>query len=107
MPVYKDEKTKKFYFSVRYKDTFGQNKRKVKRGFERKKDAKLAEAEFVQKVKYGYSDSQTFETIFYDRLKSANLSRSSIEKRTMEYNLYFKDRFGNMPSGKITTDQCR
>lgn len=107
MPVYKDEKTKKFYFSVRYKDTFGQNKRKVKRGFERKKDAKLAEAEFVQKVKYGYSDSQTFETIFYDRLKSANLSRSSIEKRTMEYNLYIKDRFGNLPIGKITTEQCR
>ncbi|HEJ7714612.1 TPA: Arm DNA-binding domain-containing protein, partial [Staphylococcus aureus] len=58
MPVYKDDNTGKWYFSIRYKDVYGNNKRKMKRGFERKKDAKLAESEFIQNVKYGYSDNQ-------------------------------------------------
>jgi len=107
MPIYKDEKTNKYFYSVRYKDTFGQNKRKVKRGFTRKKDAKIAESEFIQKVKFGYSDTQLFKTVFYDRLKAANLSPRSIEKRTLEYNNYLKSRFENIPIGKITTEQCR
>ncbi len=69
MPVYKDDNTGKWYFSIRYKDVYGNNKRKMKRGFERKKDAKLAESEFIQNVKYGYSDNQPFEYIFFNRLK--------------------------------------
>ncbi|MGX0380752.1 hypothetical protein, partial [Staphylococcus auricularis] len=31
MPVYKDDKTGKWYFSTRYKDVYGNNKRKMKR----------------------------------------------------------------------------
>lgn len=107
MPVYKDDKTNKYYYSVRYKDTFGQNRRKMKRGFTRKKDAKKAENDFIQKVKHGYSDNQLFESIFFDRLKGANLSERSIQKRTMEYNKYIKPKFGDIAIGKITTQQCR
>ncbi|WP_180754199.1 Arm DNA-binding domain-containing protein, partial [Staphylococcus pseudintermedius] len=33
MPVYKDDKSDKWYFTVRYKDIYGNNKRKLKRGF--------------------------------------------------------------------------
>lgn len=106
MPVYKDDNTGKWYFSIRYKDVYGNNKRKMKRGFERKKDAKLAESEFIQNVKYGYSDNQPFEYIFFNRLKNENLSARSIEKRTTEYNTHIKERFGNIPIGKITTTQC-
>ncbi|MBF0719806.1 site-specific integrase [Staphylococcus sciuri] len=107
MPVYKDSKTGKYYYSVRYKDTFGQNKRKMKRGFDRQKDAKKAENDFIQKVKHGYSDNQLFETVFYDRLKGANLSERSIQKRMLEYNKYIKPKFGQIPIGKISTHQCR
>ncbi|PTI21368.1 tyrosine-type recombinase/integrase [Staphylococcus warneri] len=106
MPVYKDENTGKWYFSTRYKDVYGNNKRKLQRGFERKKDAKFAESEFIQNIKFGYSDNQPFETIFYDRLKNENLSTRSIEKRTTEYNTHIKAKFGNTPIGKITTTQC-
>ena len=34
MPVYKDDNTGKWYFSIRYKDVYGNNKRKMQRGFQ-------------------------------------------------------------------------
>ena len=46
MPVYKDDNTGKWYFSIRYKDVYGNNKRKMQRGFSTKREAKRAEAIF-------------------------------------------------------------
>lgn len=37
MPVYKDDNTGKWYFSIRYKDVYGNNKRKMQRGFSTKR----------------------------------------------------------------------
>lgn len=107
MPVYKDSKRGTWYYSVFYKDVYGENKRKVKRGFSKKKDAVIAESDFIQKVKFGYSDNKTFDEIFHARLKSVQLSERSIEKRTTEYNTYIKRQFGFREIGKITTDQCK
>ncbi|MDH9161480.1 site-specific integrase [Staphylococcus succinus] len=107
MPVYKDEQRGTYYYSVSYKDIYGNNKRKVKRGFTKKKDAKIAESDFIQKVKFGYSDNKTFDEIFHTRLKSVQLSERSIEKRTTEYNKYIKKQFGFREVGKITTEQCK
>lgn len=107
MPIYKDEQRGTWYYSVFYKDIYGNSKRKVKRGFTKKKDAKIAESDFIQKVKFGYSDNKTFDEIFHARLKSVQLSERSIEKRTTEYNTYIKKQFGFREIGKITTDQCK
>lgn len=49
MPAYKDKNTGKWYFSIRYQDDFGANKRKVRRGFKTKKLALEAEREFLNK----------------------------------------------------------
>lgn len=107
LPIYKDEQRGTWYYSVTYKDIYGNNKRKVKRGFTKKKEAKIAESDFIQKVKFGYSDNKTFDEIFHARLKSVQLSERSIEKRTTEYNTYIKKQFGFREIGKITTDQCK
>ncbi|GMR69745.1 hypothetical protein NUITMVRA1_04210 [Aerococcus viridans] len=49
MPAYKDKNTGKLYFSIRYQDDFGANKRKVRLGFKTKKLALEAEREFMNK----------------------------------------------------------
>ncbi|QGS37232.1 hypothetical protein FOB80_06970 [Aerococcus viridans] len=49
MPANKDKSTGKWYFSIRYQDDFGANKRKVRRGFKTKKLALEAEREFLNK----------------------------------------------------------
>ena len=46
MPAYKDSKTGKWYCQFYYEDWKGQRKHKVKRGFERKKDALKYETDF-------------------------------------------------------------
>lgn len=106
MPVYKDNKTNKYYFSVRYKDTFGKNKRKVKRGFAKKKDAKLAESQFIQQAKDGYSDNKTFEEVFYDYLKNIDLRERTIRRKKYDYKNHIQQFFGDQAVGKITQSQC-
>ena len=43
MSVYKDEKQKTWYVSVRYTDWRGEKTRKVKRGFKTKREAEFPE----------------------------------------------------------------
>ena len=63
MPVYKDDNTGKWYFSIRYKDVYGNNKRKMQRGFQL--SVKLREQRlFLNDVNEGYSDSKTFDYVF-------------------------------------------
>lgn len=47
MSVYQDKKTKKWYFSCRFKDWLGIRHQKVKRGFSTKREAKAAEQDFL------------------------------------------------------------
>lgn len=49
MPAYKDKKTGKWYCQFYYVNWRGERKHKVKRGFERKKDAEAWEREFLSK----------------------------------------------------------
>lgn len=107
MPVYKDKKTGKYYFSAFYVDVFGKHKRKVKRGFIKKKDAKLAESEFIQNIKNGYSDSQTFGNIFFDRLENKDLTEQSKRAKKNLYKKHLQDKFGHLPISQITIEQCK
>jgi len=47
MAVYKDEKQKTWYVSVRYSNWQGEKTRKVKRGFKTKKEAQEWEQSFL------------------------------------------------------------
>ena len=50
-------------FSIRYKDVYGNNKRKMQRGFQL--SVKLREQRlFLNDVNEGYSDSKTFDYVF-------------------------------------------
>ena len=51
MPVYQDEKTKRYYFSCYYVNWQGERKRKVKRGFALAREAKEAERDFLSQYK--------------------------------------------------------
>lgn len=57
MPVYKDDNTGKWYFSIRYKDVYGNNKRKMQRGFQLSVKLRVQRL-FLNDVNEGYSDSK-------------------------------------------------
>lgn len=107
MPVYKDESTKKWYFSIRYKDVYGNNKRKLKRGFATKREAKSEEARFLNEVNEGYSDSRTFDYVFNHYLENSDLRPKTKKRKRNEYNKHIKDKFGHINMNKITQNQCQ
>ncbi|MBT2860624.1 site-specific integrase [Staphylococcus coagulans] len=107
MPVYKDDKSGKWYFTVRYKDIYGNNKRKLKRGFKTKREAKSAEAEFLTEVNEGYSDSNTYEYIFYHYLENSDLRPKTKKRKENEYKLHIQSKFGHIRMNKITQQQCQ
>ena len=53
MPVYRDEKTKKYYAKFYYKDWRGQRHQKLKRGFTRSQEAKKYERDFLNELTQG------------------------------------------------------
>ena len=62
MPAYKDEKSGKWFASFYYKDWDGQSRKKLKRGFETKKEAVAYKRNFTVKM-YG-SLNMLFEDYF-------------------------------------------
>ncbi|MBU7218723.1 tyrosine-type recombinase/integrase [Staphylococcus gallinarum] len=107
MPIYKDEKTNKYFYSVRYKDVYGNNKRKVKRGFKTKREAKAAEASFLTEIETGYSDSNTFDYIFNHYLENTDLREKTRRRKENEYKLHMKERFGDIKMNQIKQNQCQ
>lgn len=65
MSIYKDAKTGKWFFQVRYKTQEGKTKQAKRRGFDKKKDAQIAEHDFLQNLKLqaNESDNMTFEEL--------------------------------------------
>ena len=79
MPAYKDEKRGSWFCSFHYIDWTGANKRKVKRGFAKKKDAETFEREFLAKEQE--SVDMTFEALVELYLDDM---RSRLKSSTME-----------------------
>ena len=102
LPVYKDEKRKTWYFKVRYKDMYGRNKQKLKRGFKGRKEAILAEAEFISSIKDAFSDEVTLDEVFEHNIKHTSLKEKTIIRRRNEYNKHIKPLFGHMKVKDIT-----
>lgn len=96
MPVYQDKERETYYFKVRYKDMYGRNKQKLKRGFKKKKEAKLAEAEFLAGIKNAFTEEVTFNEVFEHNIKHKKLKDKTILRRRNEYNKHIKPLFGNM-----------
>jgi len=105
MPVYKDEERKTYYYKVRYKDIYRRNKQKLRRGFKKRGDAILAEANFISEVANQFSDDVTFDELFHHNIKHTKLKDKTIRRRTNEYNLHIKPRFGHIKAKEITVQQ--
>ncbi|PCM42019.1 site-specific integrase [Mammaliicoccus sciuri] len=105
MAIYKHNKY--YYFSIRYKDVYGNNKRKVKRGFKTKREAKQAEAAFITEIEDGYSDSNTFDHIFNHYLEHTDLRERTRSRKIAEYNKHIKDKFGHIKMNQIKQNQCQ
>ena len=105
MAVYKDEKRKTYYFKVRYKDIYGRPQQKLKRGFVRRKDAVMAEAEFLTNEVNQYSDNVTFDELFEHNIKHKKLKPKTVRRRTNEYKHHIKPRFGHIKAKDTTLQQ--
>lgn len=96
MPVYKDPERGTYFFKTRYKDVFGQRKQKLKRGFKKKSEAKLAEAEFLASVKDAFTDNVTFDEVFEHNISYKTYKDKTIRRRRNEYIKHIQPIFGNM-----------
>lgn len=105
VPVYKDEERKTWYFKVRYKDIYGRNKQAMRRGFKKRSEAVQAEADFLSGIKNLFSDEVTLDEVFKHNIKHKKLKEKTIRRRTNEYNLHIKPRFGHMKVKDITIQQ--
>lgn len=96
MPVYKDKERKTWYYRVRYKDLYGKSQQKLKRGFEKRKDAISAEAEFIASIKSAYSDNVTFDEVFEHNITYKKYKDKTIRRRRNEYTKHIQPLFGKM-----------
>ncbi|MEZ1981233.1 Arm DNA-binding domain-containing protein, partial [Staphylococcus aureus] len=88
-------------------DVYGNNKRKMQRGFSTKREAKRAEAIFLNDVNEGYSDSKTFDYVFHHYLENSDLRPKTKRRKQNEYHKHFKAKFGHIKMNKITQNQCQ
>lgn len=105
MPVYNDEARKTWYYKVRYKDMYGRNKQKLKRGFKKRREAILAEAEFVASIKDAFTDEVTFNEVFEHNIKHKNLKEKTIRRRTNEYKKHIQPFFGHIKVKDLNVQQ--
>lgn len=78
---YYDDKRKTWYFKTRYKDRYGQAKQKMQRGFKGKREAKLAEAEFLAGIKDAFTSNVTLDEVFEHNLTIKQYAASSVRKK--------------------------
>lgn len=107
MPVYKNADNNTWYFSSRYKDVYGNNKRKIRRGYKTKREAKQAESSFLTEIKDGYSDTNTFDYVFKHYLKHTDLREKTERRKINEYKKHIKDKFGHIKMNQIKQNQCQ
>jgi len=105
MPIYKDSERKTWFFKVRYKDVYGRPKQAMRRGFKKRSEAVTAEAEFIASLQDNLTEEVTIDQVFEHNIKHTRLKDKTIRRRTNEYNLHIKPRFGHLKAKDITVQQ--
>ena len=102
MPAYFDEKTKTWYCKFNYTDWQVQKKQKMKRGFQKKKDAKEWESRFIAAHKY--DEKTTIGTLADDFLEEMKPRRryNTISAYTNSFKNYIKPYLADLPLGELT-----
>ncbi len=105
MPVYKDNKTGKWYYEFNYKTASGENRRRKRRGFEKKADAKDAEAAEKIKLKDAPPSKLTFGQLYnlYIEAKSPEWLPGTKRKVEEHIKQHVLPMFRDVPIEKITT----
>ena len=100
MPSYKNEKNKTWYCKFYYEDFFGERRPKLKRGFEKKKDADAWERDFLEN--HATTPDVTFDALANKYLedRKANCSYETHRAREHDVRLYYNPYF----SGKKVRD---
>ena len=103
MPVYLNEKTKKYYVSIRYVDWQGIRRRKKKEGFSLAREAKAYEADFLSKMTAdcNIKFSALCEYYLEDFKNRHKLTTYKVKESCI--NTHFIDAFGNLPLNAITS----
>lgn len=68
----------------------------MQRGFKKRKDAIQAEAFFITNIQNNFSDEVTIDQVFEHNLTFRTYKDKTIRRRTNEYKLHIKPRFGHI-----------
>ena len=104
MPAYKDKKTGKWYASFYYENWNGIREKKMKRGFETKRNALEWEREFLMKSTADFDMKfESFVEIYVTDLKQRLRESTFLTKESIIYNKvlpFFKDKKMNAIGAK-------
>lgn len=102
MPAYKDEKTGKWYCKFYYTDWTGKKRQKLKRGFDRQRDAKDWERIFLEQ--YATTPDIAFRSLYdkYVRFKENRVKRTTLDNQKCAIELHILPFFGDMLVSEIT-----
>lgn len=102
MPAYFDEKTKTWYCKFYYENWQGQKRQKMKRGFQKKKDAREWECSFITAHKY--DEKTTIGSLADDFLAEMTPRRrhNTISGYTNSFKNYIKPYFADLPLSELT-----
>lgn len=102
MPCYYDENTKSWYCKFNYTDWDGQSRQKMKRGFQKKKDAKDWESRFIASRKY--DSKTTIGKITTDFLQEITPRRryTTISNYQNAFKNHINPHFEDLPIGALT-----
>lgn len=107
MPAYKDKKTGKWYVSFRYVDYTGVRRQKMKRGFDRKKDALEYEQDFLANMQ-GTPDI-TFQQLYDDYIEdcSHRLKETTVAGKIFLIDTKILPFFAKVPINEIDARSVR
>lgn len=105
MSAYKDKKTGKWVVTLRYTDIDGKEKRRAKRGFLTKREAKDWESEFLASLNTEIEVDLTLNEFYNVYLSdiSNKLRQNTVKNKRVIYNKYIEPYLGSKKINKITT----
>ncbi len=101
MPAYKDTESGKWYSSFYYTDWTGERKRKLKRGFDTKKEALSYEAEYIRKASADMDMKMSSFVDVYFNDKAGDLKERTIKNKRYMIDVHIIPYLGEKPMNEV------
>ena len=101
MPAYKDTESGKWYSSFYYTDWTGERKRKLKRGFDTKKEALAYEAEYIRKASADMDMKMSSFVDVYFNDKVGDLKERTIKNKRYMIDVHIIPYLGEKPMNEV------